>query len=170
MFIDEAGSTVAMTRTHARAPRGERTSEAVPRNRGTVTTILGALTIDGLTATMTVEGGTDGDVFAAYVEHVLLPCLCHGDLVVMDNAAAHKDPRVKALLDEVGAKAVYIPPYTPEFNPIELAWSKLKALLRTAKARTVDALNEAIAESMKLITHQDAAGWFRHCGYTGHAT
>ncbi|MDP2307462.1 MAG: IS630 family transposase [Pseudomonadota bacterium] len=170
VFIDESGSTVAMTRTHARSPRGERTSEAVPRNRGTVTTILGALTVDGLQATMTVEGGTDGDVFAAYVEHVLLPILCVGDLVVLDNAAAHKDPRVKALLATAGAKALYIPPYSPDLNPIELAWAKLKTYLRSVKARTVGALNDAIAAAMKLISPNDAIGWFRHCGYTGHAT
>lgn len=170
VFLDESGSTVAMTRTHARAPLGERTADAVPRNRGTVTTILSALTIDGLDATMTVEGGTDREVFVAYVEQVLLPILCSGDLVVMDNAAAHKDARVKALLESVGAKPLYLPPYSPELNPIELAWSKLKAFLRTAKARTVDALNDAIAQGMRTITPEDAAGWFRHCGYTGHAT
>ena len=159
-----------MTRTHARAPRGKRTAEAVPRNRGTVTTILGALTVDGLQATMTVEGGTDGNVFVAYVEHVLLPILCDGDLVVMDNAAAHKDPRVKTLLATVGARPLYIPPYSPDLNPIELAWSKLKTHLRTVKARTVAALNDAIADAMRLITPHDAVGWFRHCGYAAHAT
>lgn len=119
---------------------------------------------------MTVEGGTDGDVFAAYVEHVLLPILCLGDLVVMDNAAAHKDPRVKALLDTVGAKAMYIPPYSPELNPIELAWAKLKTHLRAVKARTIEGLNEAIADGMTLITPDDAAGWFRHCGYAAQVT
>jgi len=170
VFIDESGSTIAMTRTHARAPRGERTSEAVPRNRGTVTTILGALTVDGLQATMTLQGGTDGDVFAAYVEHVLLPILCIGDLVVLDNAGAHKDPRVAALLTAAGAKALYLPPYSPDLNPIELAWAKLKAHLRAVKARTLEQLNDAIAAAMKLITPDDAVGWFRHCGYAGHAT
>lgn len=170
VFIDEAGSTVAMTRTHARAPRGERTSEAVPRNRGTVTTILGALSVDGLQATMTIEGGTDGDVFAAYVEQVLTPILCKGDLVVLDNAAAHKDPRVMEALARVGATPVYLPPYSPDLNPIELAWSKLKAHLRRARARTVEALNAAVAQAMNAISPADACGWFRHCGYAAHAT
>lgn len=170
VFLDESGSTVSMTRTHARAPRGERTAEAVPRNRGSVTTILAALTVDGLDAAMTIEGGTDAEVFVAYIGKVLLPILCKGDLVVMDNAAAHKDVRVRLLLESVGATPLYIPPYSPELNPIELAWSKLKDILRAAKARTVEALNAAIAAGMRQITNEDASGWIRHCGYTGHVT
>jgi len=132
-----------------------------------VTTILGALTLDGLAATMTIEGGTCGDVYVAFLEDVLGPVLREGDLVVMDNAGAHKDPRVKEVLARHGAKAVYLPPYSPELNPIELAWSKLKSFLRTAKARTIDALNIAIAMGMEMITPDDALGWFRHCGYSG---
>lgn len=159
-----------MTRTHARAPRGKRTSEAVPRNRGNVTTIIAALTVDGLEAAMTIEGGTDSEVFVAYIEKVLLPTLCIGDLVVMDNAAAHKDIRVKTLLATVGATPLYVPPYSPDLNPIELAWSKLKDFLRTTRARTVVALTDAIAAGMRQITSEDASGWIRHCGYTGHAT
>ena len=142
----------------------------MPRNRGSVTTIIAALTVDGLQAAMTIEGGTDQEVFVAYVEQVLLPILCIGGLVVMDNAAAHKDPRVRLLLESVGAKPLYVPPYSPDLNPIELAWSKLKDLLRAAKARTVDALNIAIAAGMREITPEDAAAWIEHCGYTGHAT
>lgn len=167
MFIDEAGSTIAMTRDYGRAPRGKRTSDSAPRNRGTVTTILGALTLAGLEATMTVEGGTDGDVYVAFLEEVLAPKLQEGDLVVMDNAGAHKDPRVREVLARYGAKAVYLPPYSPDLNPIEMAWSKLKSFLRTAKARTIEALNLAIAMGMEIITPDDAVGWFRHCGYSG---
>lgn len=159
-----------MTRAHARAPIGQRTSEAVPRNRGAVTTIIGALTVTGLEATMTIEGGTDGDVFCAFIEQVLGPVLLPGDLVVMDNAGAHQDPRVAPLLATFGARPVYLPPYSPHLNPIELAWSKLKDLLRTAKARTVDELNAAIKVAMKLISGDDAAGWIRHCGYLAHAS
>ncbi len=160
-----------MTREYARAPIGKRTSDTVPRNRGTVTTILGGLTRDGLVATMTIEGGTDGDVFAVFLDEVLGPHLNDGDLVVMDNAGAHKDPRVRTILAKYGSKPVYLPPYSPELNPIELAWSKLKGFLRTTKARTVPALNEAIRIGMKIITPQDATNWIRHCGYQdGHAT
>lgn len=156
-----------MTREYARAPRGQRTRDFTPRNRGTVTTILGALTLDGLAATMTIEGGTCGNVYVAFLEEVLAPQLNEGDLVVMDNAGAHNDPRVKDILARHGAKAVYLPPYSPDLNPIELAWSKLKGFLRTAKTRTVESLNIAIAMGMELITPEDAVGWFRHCGYSG---
>ena len=110
------------------------TSDTVPRDRGTVTTILGGLTLDGLVATMTIEGGTDGDVFAVFLDEVLGPHIKDGDLVVMDNARAHKDQRVKTTLAPYGSKAVYRPPYSPELNPIELAWSKLKGFFRTTKA------------------------------------
>ena len=166
VFIDEAGSHIAMSREYAWAPRGARASDAVPRNRGTVTTIIGALTVDGLTAVMTLEGGTSGDVFAAYVEKVLLPELLPGDLVVMDNLGAHKDVRIRPLIESAGARVVYQPPYSPDLNPIELAWSKLKWWLRMAKARTHEALDTAIAMALEgVITSEDAVAWFRHCGY-----
>lgn len=119
---------------------------------------------------MTIEGGTCADVFTAFLEQVLGPKLRPGDLVVMDNAGAHKDVRVRDILARYGAKPVYLPPYSPEFNPIELAWSKLKSFLRTAKARTLDALNVAVAMGTEVITPEDAAAWFKHCGYVGHAT
>lgn len=166
MFIDETGSTISMTRSHARAPRGQRAEDAVPRPRGTVTTIIGALTVDGLTAVMTTEGGTSGDVFTAYVENFLLPVLLPGDLVVMDNLAAHKDQRVRALIESRRAKLVFQPPYSPDMNPIELAWSKLKWWLRTAKARTHQALDNAVKQLIEsVITTEDARAWFTHCGY-----
>jgi len=170
VFIDESGSTISMTRTHARSPRGVRTSEAVPRNRGPVTTIIGALTTNGLEATMTIEGGTDGDVFCAYLDEVLGGILRPDDLVVMDNAGAHKDPRVARILQRYGAKPVYLPPYSPELNPIELAWSKVKDLLRAAKVRTIAELNAAINTAMRAVSTADASGWFAHCGYFAHAT
>lgn len=154
-----------MTREYAWAPRGARAEDAVPRNRGTVTTLIGALTTDGLIAMMTIEGGTSGDVFVVYVEKVLLPELRPGDLVVMDNLGAHKDVRVKPLIESVGARVVYQPPYSPDLNPIELAWSKVKWWLRMAKARTREALDLAVAMVMDMVTPEDAVAWFRHCGY-----
>lgn len=132
--------------------------------------MIAALTATGLSAMMTVQGGTDGDVFAVCLDEVLGPELDPGDLVVMDNAGAHKDPPVAEILAKYGAKPVYLPPYSPDLNPIELAWSKLKGFLRTAGARTVDALNDAIAKGMQLVTANDANGWIRHCGYSAQLT
>jgi transposase len=167
VFIDEAGSTISMTRRYGRAPRGQRAEDTIPRNRGTVTSMVGALTVDGLVAMACFEGGTDGDRFMAFLEQVLGPELVPGDLVIMDNAGAHKDARIRPFLESLGAKPVYLPPYSPELNPIELAWSKLKTWLRTAKARTTQALDAAIAKGMHLITPEDAEAWIRHCGYCG---
>jgi len=163
--IDETGSTIAMTRTHARSPKGDRAEGRVPRNRGNVITVIGALTLGGLTATMTVEGGTSGDVFLAYVEQVLGPELQPGDYVVMDNLGAHRDERVKAAIAATGAMAVYQPAYSPELNPIELAWSWLKSFLRTAGARTRESLDLMVGWAMEMIGPSDAIGWFRHCGF-----
>jgi len=164
VFVDETGSTIAMSRTYGLAPRGQTIRERVPRNRGTVTTVLGALTIEGLVGLMTVEGGTTADVFLAFLTQVLLPQLQPGMLVVLDNLAAHRDPRVRQAAEAAGVKLVFLPPYSPEFNPIELTWSKLKWWLRMAKARTLEALDTALAWAMDIIDSRDAAGWFRHCG------
>ena len=165
VFLDEAGSTIAMTREYARAPRGERAHDSIPRNRGTVTTMLGAITLEGMTAMMTIEGGTCKEVFLAFVEQVLVPTLEPGDFVVLDNLGAHRSRRALDAIRNAGATPVFLPPYSPELNPIELAWSKLKGMLRDYKARTREALDEAIARAMPRITTKDAAGWFRHCGY-----
>lgn len=165
VFIDEAGSTVAMTRTYARAPRGVRAVDDVPRNRGNVISMIGALTIEGMVAMMTIEGGTDGDVFEAYLRGVLAAKVPRGSVLVLDNAGAHKVKRVLDLACEFGWEVKFLPPYSPDFNPIELAWSKLKELLRSAKARTREALDLAIKIAMAAITPEDAAAWARKCGY-----
>ena len=165
VFIDEAGSHVAMTPRFARAPVGERAGDAIPRNRGAVLTMIGALDVDGVRAMMTIEGGTSGDVFVTFVEHVLCPELNEGDLVVMDNLGAHKDRRVKPLIEAVGARAVFLPPYSPDLNPIELTWSQIKTFLRKAKARCEESLNNALAMAMDMVRPSDARNWFRHCGY-----
>lgn len=136
-----------------------------------MTTMIGGLTMrGGLEAVMTIEGGTDGDVFVAFLDHVLGPILHHGDLVVLDNAGAHKDQRVKTVLAKYGAKPVYLPPYSPELSPIELVWSILKAFLKTAKARCVATLNNCIQWGMQLITADTARECYRHCGYTAQLT
>jgi transposase len=164
-FIDESGIHRAMTRERGRAPRGERLVGRVPRNRGTVTSVIGSLSLKGIDAVMTIEGATTGAVFTAFVEHVLLPRLSTGDVVVLDNVGAHKVKRARQLIEDRGARLLFLPPYHPEFNPIENAWSKVKALLRAAEARTIDALDQALAAAIAAVSASDAAGWFRHCGY-----
>ena len=163
--IDETGSTVAMTRTHGRAPRGQPVHGRVPRCRGKVITIIGALTLKGLVAVMTVLGGTSGEVFLAYVREVLGPELRPGDVVVLDNLGAHKDKRVRAEIEGRGAKLVFQPPYSPDKNPIELTWAWLKQYLRTAEARSREAIDTAIAWAMELIPKDAPSAWIRHCGH-----
>jgi transposase len=164
VFLDESGSNIAMTRDYARSPAGERTHDTVPRNRGTVTTMLGAITLKGMTAMMTVEGGTTSEVFETFVEELLVPTLERGDYVILDNLGAHKSSRALDAIRAAGAKPVFLPPYSPELNPIELAWAKLKRVLREAKARTREALDKAISLALDLISVEDALGWFRPCG------
>jgi transposase len=154
-----------MTRDYGRAPRGQRVLGSVPRNRGEVTTMIGALGIKGIRALMTVEGGTDADVFEAFVEQFLVRKLQPGDIVVLDNVGAHKPTRIRALVEAAGARLIFLPPYSPDLNPIELGWSKLKGILKDFGARTRDALDAAIRRGIDLIGADDARAWFTHCGY-----
>ena len=165
VFLDESGSNVAMTRDYARAACGERAPGRKPFGWGDNITLLGALTVVGLRTMMTVDGGTTGDVFLAFVNQLLVPTLRPGDIVVMDNLSAHKVAGVREAIEAVGAFVLYLPPYSFDFNPIELAWSKVKALLRAFEARTREELERAVASAMNLITPNEAVGWFRHCGY-----
>jgi transposase len=164
IFLDESGVTTQMTRGYARASGGRRVHEATPGGHWKILTILSALSLGGLLATMTIEEATDGDIFLAYLEQVLGPKLRPGDVVVMDNLSAHKVAGVEQLIQAAGAELLYLPPYSPDLNPIEKAWAKLKQLLRSAKARTAEALNQAIAELLPQITPQNAQAWFRHSG------
>jgi len=154
-----------MTRNYGRAPRGERVREGTPNSHWCTVTMLAALTTKGLRAPMTIESPTDGDVFLAYLEQVLCPWLQPGQVVIMDNLAAHKVEGVRERIEATGARLIYLPPYSPDFNPIEKAWSKIKQLLRSAKARTVEALENAVAEALAAITAENALAWFSHCGY-----
>jgi len=165
IFLDEAASHIAMTPDYAWAPRGERITDTVPRNRGTVTTMIGALTVAGLVAMMTVEGATDTDVFVAFVKHILVPKLKPGDIVVLDNVGAHKPTAIRTLIEAAGARLLFLPPYSPDLNPIEECWSKLKTLLKKYAARTRTELDMAIGHCMSRITSSDAVGWIRHAGY-----
>jgi transposase len=165
VFLDETGSHVAMTRSHGRGPAGARVMGRVPRNRGVVTTVLGAIARRGLTALMTVHGGTSKEVFMTFVREHLVPTLRRGDVVVMDNLGAHHAHGIRAAIEAAGASVVYMPPYSPDLNPIELCWSKLKQLLRSLGARSVKDLWETVQFVGDFITRRDAVGWFRHCGY-----
>ena len=164
-FVDESGVNLAMTRRYGRAPRGQRVSDSVPADPGVNVTLIGVLSSTGLKALMTIPGATTGEVFLAYVEHMLGPTLKPGDVVVMDNLRAHKVAGVGEAIAACGAAVVYLPPYSPDLPPIESCWSKLKEALRGAKARTKEALNDALAQAWETVTASDAQGWFTHCGY-----
>jgi transposase len=165
VFVDECGTHTSMTRRRARARRGERARGRVPRNRGPVTTLPAGLGLAGMVPAMTVEGGTDTAVFAAYLQRFLLPALRPGQIVVVDNVGAHKPDRIRALIEAAGCLLVFLPAYSPDFSPVEEAFSKVKTLLRAANARTRQALDAAIAAALAAVTAADAAGWFAHAGY-----
>jgi len=154
-----------MTRQWGRAPKGERVTEATPQGHWKVLTTLATMGLGGIEAAMTVEAATDGEVFEAYVEQVLCPKLHPGDAVILDNLSAHKVAGIRELVQARGAQLIYLPPYSPDLNPIEKAWSKFKQFLRAVKARTAQALDQAITEALKTITADNAAAWFRCCGY-----
>ena len=165
VFLDESGATTEMTRRYGRAPSGERIREATPAGHWSTLTLLGAMSSKGMLASMTVESATDGEVFLAYLDHVLCPCLRPGQVVVMDNLAAHKVQGVRERIEAVGAELLYLPPYSPDFNPIEQCWAKVKQSLRSAKARTLEVLEAAITQALASITPQNASAWFAHSGY-----
>lgn len=161
IYLDESGVTTSMTRLYGRALGGQRIQEVTPGGHWKIMTILGAMSQRGMIATMTIEEATDADIFLAYVEQVLCPALRPGDVVVMDNLSSHKVSGVRKLIEKAKAELLYLPPYSPDLNPIEKAWAKLKQLLRRTKARTREALEAAISEALKLITETDAKAWFR---------
>ena len=165
VFIDESGAKTNMTRTHGRAPRGVRVIDAVPAGHWATTTMIAAIRTAGPFAPALVRGATDTDVFLAYVEQALAPALTAGDVVILDNLQPHKSPRVRELIEGVGARLLYLPPYSPDFNPIENMWSKVKQHLRTAAARTFAALQQAVWSALDRVTPADCAGFFRNSGY-----
>jgi transposase len=167
-FIDESGVNLAMTRRYGRAPQGERVIGTVPQNYGANVTMLAALGSRGVEAVMTIDGATDAEVFQVYVEQVLRPTLRPGDIVIMDNLRAHKVAGIREAVEQAGAQLLYLPPYSPDLSPIEPCWSKLKTALRTAQARTREALEQAMALALATITVSDAHHWFHHCGYALH--
>ena len=154
-----------MTRRHGRAPSGVRVDGAVPHGYWKVVTLTAAMRIGGVGACLTFDGATDAACFETYVEKCLIPTLKPGDIVIMDNLSSHKTAEVARLIGSVGAEVRYLPPYSPDLNPIELMFSKLKTFLRKVAKRTVDGVIEAIGDGLRTVTPQDIQGWFRHDGY-----
>ena len=166
MFVDESGFHTSMTRLRARASKGKRAYGEVPRNRGKNTTLVAAITLEGaMGASMSVEGATDSLAFEAYVERFLAPSLREGQVAVLDGLGTHRTQKVRELLEGRGADVVFLPSYSPDMNPIEEAFSKIKHLVRKAGARVREELVETIARALAAVTPEDAAGWFAHAGY-----
>jgi transposase len=166
LFIDESGAKTNLTRLYGRAPRGQRVYDEVPCGRWETTTLISAVGRHGAQAPFVFDGPIDGAMFAAWAQHILAPTLQPGDIVVMDNLSVHKNAAARSAIEAAGAQIWYLPPYSPDLNPIEKMWSKVKALLRDARARDPDALFEAIGHALSKITHQDIAHWFVSCGYS----
>jgi len=165
VFLDECGINLTMARLFGRSPRGQRLVDAMPDGRWQNYTLVSAVRLDGALAPMLMRGAVNGDAFATYVEEVLAPALRPGDILVVDNLSAHKSERVTRAVAAAGCSLVYLPPYSPDFNPIENVWSKVKAWLRKTGARTFDALVDAVGEALLTVTPDDCEGYFEHCGY-----
>ena len=167
VFVDESGVNRGMTRLYARSPRGQRARGSAPRNYGPNVSVLAALSLAGPLASLHVEGSADGELFRLFVTEVLVPVLWPGAVVVWDNLSIHQAAGVREAIEAAGARLVCLPPYSPDLNPIEHAWSKFKSQLRKAAARTTKALHAALSEALAAISPSDAQGYFRHCGYCG---
>jgi transposase len=165
VFVDESGTHISMDRLRSRAPKGVRAYGQVPKNRGNNLTLIASMSLSGMGESMCFEGATDAAAFEVYVEHFLAPSLTEGQVVVMDNLGAHQPKRIRDLIEARGAELVFVPSYSPDLNPIEQAFSKIKNILRKLGARTHEALLEAMEEALCKVTPADAAGWFEHCGY-----
>jgi transposase len=167
-FCDESGVHLGMTRLYGRAAPGQRVVEGTPDYSGAHYTMVSTLGWNSITAPWIFEGAMTGQAFVTYASLVLAPTLQPGDVVLIDNLSAHKAADAKLAIEERGATLIFLPPYSSDFNPIELCWSKVKAALRKARARSFEALVDALAEALHSVTEQDARGWFSHCGYTVH--
>jgi transposase len=171
VFLDESGVSTKMARTHARAPRGQRAYGLIPLGSWQRLTVLGALACEGLVATMSIEASTSTSVLLAYLEQVLVPALKRTKpdaILVMDNLRPHHATQVRELLDQAGIGLLYLPRYSPEFNPIEQAWAKMKERLKARAARTLETLEAELKPALDTITAKDARGWIRHAGYALH--
>ncbi len=165
VFVDECGTHTSLAPVYGYSPKGERLNLSVPRNRGKNTTLLASISLEGMGPSLAVEGSTTAEDFDAYLEHVLLPEVEEGQVVIMDRLPAHKRGRVRELIEEQGCELLYLPSYSPDYNPIEEAFSKIKEILRRACARTREALVEALGEALSAVSFRDAQGFFEHAGY-----
>ena len=165
VFVDESGMHTSMDRLRSRAPRGERAYGKVPRNRGKNTTLIASMSLSGMGEAMCIQGSTDAQAFEVYIEHFLAPALKEGQVVVLDKLGAHRPKRIREFIEASGAELLFLPSYSPDLNPIEEAFSKIKNILRKLGARTHEALLKAMEETLSKVTLGDAAGWFDHCGY-----
>lgn len=165
VFLDESCAKTNFTRLRGRAPRGRRLHDHAPAGHWNTTTMLGSIRLNGQSACLVVAGAADAQVFRTYIRRVLAPTLQRGDIVVCDNLAAHRDAAAQRFLQRRGIELVFLPAYSPDLNPIEMMWSKVKTYLRAAKARTEAQLLQAIREALASISPADAQGFFRHCGY-----
>jgi len=166
LFLDESGAKTNMTRRYGRAPRGERVRDRVPNGRWQTTTLIAAIGRNGPQAPWMIEGAMDGAAFAVWCAQVLAPTLEPGDIVIMDNLSVHKNTEARAAIEAAGAEVWDLPPYSPDLNPIEKMWSKVKAILRKEKARDAQALYQAVAKAFEKISLQDTRNWFASCGYS----
>lgn len=165
VFLDEMGSHLDLTRLYGRAAPGHRVHDHVPRDRGGNVSTIGALALDGLRTGLSVPGTIDGETMLYFVEELLVPTLHRGEIVVMDNVAIHHLDAIEDAIEAAGAWVLFLPPYSPDLNPIEHGWAKVKARLRALKPRTVSDLLDALGDAFASITRSDILGWFRHCGY-----
>ena len=165
VFVDEMGTNTSLSPLRAWSRRGERAHRTVPRNRGKNTTLLASMSVEGIGPSLAIIGPADAQAFETYLQRVLLPELRPGRIVVMDNLSVHKTHKVRELVEEAGCELLYLPPYSPDLNPIEEAFSKIKGILRKAEARTREVLIEAMGHAISSVTEEDAWGFFEHCGY-----
>jgi transposase len=164
-FLDESGVNLSLTRLYGRAAPVQRVVDSAPQPSGPQTTTLAVIGLSGITAPLAVPGAANGNIFYGYIEQCVVPTLKPDDILFMDNLSAHKVAGIEALIEACGAHLIYLPPYWPDFNPIELAWSKVKTILRRLQARTFPDLIEALKQALLAITPQDVRKWFAHCGY-----
>ncbi len=166
VFVDESGANITLARRYGRAPTDQRCHGTAPRNYRENLTLIASLSLTGIDAAMLLDGAADGVSFQIYIERILVPTLRPRQLVILDNLSVHRQPPIRAAIEAAGCRVLFLPSYSPDFNPIEMAFSKVKAYLRRVGTRTKETLEAAIADAIDLITTEDATGYFRHCGYT----
>lgn len=166
VFVDESGANITLARRYGRAPTDQRCHGTAPRNYGENLTLIASLSLEGIDAAMLLDGAADRPSFQVYIERILVPTLRPGQLVILDNLSVHKQAALRAAIQAVGCRVLFLPSYSPDMNPIELAFSKIKAYLRRVGARTKESLEVAISQAIDLVSSDDATGFFHHCGYT----